>query len=97
MNDTTIKPPDAIGVVVVSEFPANRHGESVRVEIRHFSGRHIIDLRRYFTNPKTGQIVPSKKGMAIAIHKLPELAAAIDKACATAIDLGLIRKPEADK
>jgi hypothetical protein len=76
--------------VIVSEFWATRNGQSVRVQLRDFEGRTLVDARRYFTN-KDGVLQPTKKGISLAVTRLPDLAAAINKALRTAIDLGLIK------
>ena len=75
--------------VIVSEFWANRRGEAVRVQLREYEGRQIIDVRRHFTNA-AGNLQATKKGLALTVIRLPELAAAINKALAKAHELGLI-------
>jgi hypothetical protein len=75
--------------VIVSDFWANRRGESVRVQLREFEGRPLIDVRKHFTNGE-GKLQATKKGLALAIARLPELAAAINQALAKARTLGLL-------
>ncbi len=75
--------------VVISEFWANRHGESVRVQLREYEGRALVDVRKHFT-ATDGKLQPTKKGLSIAIARLPDLAGAINKALSKAIELGLI-------
>jgi hypothetical protein len=75
--------------IVVAEFWANRNGEAVRVQLKEFSGRPLLDVRKFFTDPN-GKLVPTKKGLAIAIARLPDLARAIGKAVHKAQELGLI-------
>jgi len=75
--------------VVVSEFWANRSGESVRVQLREYEGRALVDVRKHFT-ADNGKMQPTKKGLSIAIARLPDLAVAINKALRKAIELGLI-------
>ena len=75
--------------IIVSEFWANRRGETIRVQLREFEGRALIDLRKHFTD-KTGKMQATKKGLALMVARLPELAAAINKALAKAHALGLI-------
>jgi hypothetical protein len=75
--------------IVVHEFWANRRGEAVRVQIRKYEGRHLIDLRKFFTG-RDGKLHPTSKGLAVSIKKLPDLASGISKALSAAHDLGLI-------
>ena len=75
--------------IIVAEFWANRRGESVRVQLREFEGRPLIDVRKHFTNGE-GKLQATKKGLALAITRLPELAAAINQALAKARTLGLL-------
>jgi hypothetical protein len=72
---------------------ANRRGETIRVQFREFEGRALIDLRKHFTD-KTGKLQATKKGLALVIARLPELAAAINEALAKAHSLGLIADPK---
>ena len=75
--------------VIVCEFWANRRGESVRVRLCSIEGVRCVDLRRYQTT--AGKLQPTHKGITLAIHKLPALAAAILKAERKARALGFIR------
>jgi hypothetical protein len=79
--------------VIVSEFWANRRGETIRVQLREYEGRALIDLRKHFTD-KTGKLQATKKGLALVIARLPELAAAINEALAQAHALRLIAAPK---
>jgi hypothetical protein len=75
--------------VVVAEFWANRQGESIRIQLLEFEGRALVDVRKYFTDTD-GKLQPTKKGISIAVTRLPKLASAIDRAMAKARELGLI-------
>jgi hypothetical protein len=86
------KPPRLDDAVIISEFWANRRGESVRIQIRTYEGRRVIDLRKFFTDKASGQLRPTRKGLTLALVKLPDLAKGINKACAAASDLGLFDK-----
>lgn len=77
--------------VICSEFWANRRGESVRIQLREFQGITIVDIRRHYT-AANGKTLPTKKGIALAIARLPDLARAIAKAVNKAEELGLIRE-----
>jgi hypothetical protein len=88
-NKNRVKRPGLPEPVIVSDFWANRRGESVRVQLREFEGRPLIDVRKHFTNGE-GKLQATKKGLALAITRLPELAAAINQALAKARTLGLL-------
>jgi hypothetical protein len=97
MNDDPTNKPQALDdAIIVSEFWANRRGESVRIQIRTYEGRRVIDLRKFFTDKKTGKLLPTRKGLTLAVRRLPELAKGIKKAYAAASDLGLLGPDEAN-
>ena len=77
--------------VVCGEFWANRHGESVRVQLREFEGCALLDVRKYFT-AADGKLAPTKKGLSIVVDRLPDLCRAINAALAKARELGLLRE-----
>ena len=72
-----------------AKFWANRRGEAAIVSLREYEGAVVVDVRRFYT-AADGRFAPTKKGIALAIAKLPELAAAINKALAKAVELGLL-------
>lgn len=63
--------------------------EEVRVTLSRYENKAIADVRIYFTD-QSGCMRPTKKGIALAIAKLPELRKALEKAEAKAISLDLI-------
>jgi len=79
--------------VIVSEFWANRRGESVRIQLREFEGLALVDIRKHYT-AADGTMQPTKKGLSIAIARLPDLAKAMNQAVIKAIELGLIKGAE---
>ncbi len=81
--------------VKIAEFWKNRRGESVRVSLSTFEGHNLVDVRQFFTDG-AGQMQATRKGIAMSVYRLPELAAAIGKAIAKARELGLI-DPEPSK
>jgi Transcriptional Coactivator p15 (PC4) len=88
-NTTARRPAAALAeAVVVGEFWANRGGESVRVQLCRIEGVRCVDIRRHQT--VAGKLQPTHKGIALTIHKLPALAAAIAKALHKARELNLI-------
>jgi len=70
-------------------FWKNRGGEAVVVSLRSYQGRALIDVRQSFTNAE-GKLQPTSKGVAMAVLRLPELAASINRALAKARALGLL-------
>ena len=70
-------------------FGPTAAGESVRVQLCHIEGVRCIDVRRFQTI--AGKLQPTHKGIALAIHKLPALVAAIAKALRKARELGFIK------
>lgn len=75
--------------IEIAKFWRNRRGEAVIIQLREFEGRAIVDARVNFTD-KEGHLRPTKKGLSIAVKRLPDLAAALAKAERTARELGLI-------
>jgi Transcriptional Coactivator p15 (PC4) len=80
--------------VIVDRFWANRSHDAFVVTISTFKGHNLIDLRKHAMNA-AGQLVPTPKGVALKITRLPELAKAIDKALRKARELGLLAGDEA--
>jgi Transcriptional Coactivator p15 (PC4) len=75
--------------IEVAKFWRNRRGEAVIVSLRTFEGRILVDCRIFFT-ASDGRLQATKKGLSLAVARLPELAEAITKALAQARTLGLI-------
>jgi hypothetical protein len=75
--------------VVFQLWKGRLRNECIRLTMSRYQGRPIVDLRVFFTT-KTGHMQASKKGIAVAITKLPELRKALERAEARAIDLNLI-------
>jgi hypothetical protein len=75
--------------VEVAKFWKNRKGEAVIVTLKDFNGRSIVDIRTHFTT-KDGKFQPTGKGLALLVLRLPELAAAVQKALKHARELGLL-------
>jgi hypothetical protein len=75
--------------VIFQLWKGRQRTECIRLTLSRYKGKPIGDLRVFFTT-KTGHMQASKKGIAFAIAKLPELRKALEKAEATAIELNLI-------
>jgi hypothetical protein len=88
-TQASVQRPSLAEPVIIAEFWANRRGEAIRVQLSEFKGRALLDVRKYYT-AKDGTMQPTKKGFAIAVARLPELASGIGKALGKAQELGLI-------
>jgi hypothetical protein len=80
--------PTLIEPVAVDSFWRNRRHEAVVSTLSTFEGRNIFDVRIH--SMKEGRLVPTQKGVAIVVLRLPDLAKAINKALAKAKLLGLL-------
>jgi hypothetical protein len=79
--------------VAVDSFWRNRRHEAVVSTLSTFEGRNIFDVRIHAM--ENGRLVPTKKGVAVVILRLPDLAKAINKAMRQARELGLL--PDDDR
>jgi hypothetical protein len=79
--------------VVVDRFWKNRRKDAIVVSLSCYEGHNLIDVRTHYMS-KEGKLLPTAKGVAISILRLPELAKSINKALTQARDLGLIGDDE---
>lgn len=75
--------------VVFQTWKGRQRTECIRATLSRYQDRPIFDLRIYFTT-KTGHMQASRKGITIAIAKLPQLRKALERAEARALALNLI-------
>jgi hypothetical protein len=75
--------------VVVDQAWLNRRHDALVVTLSTFKGHNIIDVRKHVMN-REGKLVPTGKGVAMTVTRLPELLKAIQKALSKARDLGLL-------
>lgn len=75
--------------VEISKFWRNRRGEAVVTSLEPYQGRVVVHIRQYFTDA-AGKLAPTKKGIAIDVLRLPELAAATARALKFARERGLL-------
>jgi hypothetical protein len=75
--------------VIISQFWKNRRHDAVVTTLSTFEGRNLVDIRTHVMDRK-GCLVPTPKGVSIVILRLPEPAAAVNKALAKAVELGLL-------
>jgi hypothetical protein len=74
--------------VIVSQFWKNRSHDAVVTTLSTIENRNIVDVRTHVMNE--GRLVPTTKGVSMAVLRLPDLAKAINKALAKAKALGLL-------
>jgi hypothetical protein len=72
----------------VDFFWRNRRHEAVVSTLSTFEGRNIFDVRIHAM--KEGRLVPTPKGVAVVVLRLPDLHKAITKALRQARELGLL-------
>jgi hypothetical protein len=74
--------------LTVARFWKNRAHDAVVVELSTFEGRNVLDVRLNVMS--RGRLVPTPKGISLAVLRLPDLAKAINKALKQARELGLL-------
>jgi Transcriptional Coactivator p15 (PC4) len=82
--------------VVVDRFWKNRRKDAIVVSLSCYEGHNLIDVRTHYMSTD-GKLLPTAKGTAISVLRLPELAKAINKALAKAIELNLIPDEAGEK
>ncbi len=61
---------------VVFEIPKGKH-EKIRITKGEFKDKVYLDIRLFFTDLKTGELKPTKKGITIPHAFLPQLTSAL--------------------
>jgi Transcriptional Coactivator p15 (PC4) len=79
--------------VEIAKFWKNRRHDAIVVSLSTYEGKNIVDVRMHAM--KEGRLLPTPKGVAMVILRLPELQKAITKALAKAKELGLLADDEA--
>jgi Transcriptional Coactivator p15 (PC4) len=75
--------------IEIGKFFKNRAGDIIAVQLKEYEGVPFVDVRQFFTGDD-GVTRPTKKGVTVVVRKLPELAAAINKALERARAIGLL-------
>jgi hypothetical protein len=78
----------------VDSFWRNRRHEAVVSTLSTFEGRNIFDVRIH--EMQQGKLVPTRKGVAVVILRLPDLARSINRAMVKAKALGLLPDDDRD-
>jgi hypothetical protein len=79
--------------LVIEKFWANRSHIALVVSLETFEQTNLIDIRKHVIDP-SGRLVPTPKGIALKITRLPDLQKAITKALKQARALGLLPPDE---
>jgi hypothetical protein len=74
--------------VTVDRFWKNRRHDAIVTTLSTFEGKNIVDVRTH--EMQQGKLVPTKRGVAVVVLRLPDLAKAINKALKQARELGLL-------
>jgi hypothetical protein len=74
--------------VIISQFSKNRKHDAIIVSLRTFEGRNFLDIRTHAM--KDGCLVPTPKGVTVAIPRIRELHKAVNAAVKKAAELGLL-------
>jgi hypothetical protein len=85
--------PLAEEIVVAQFWKGRQRNNHVRVTLKRFEGRPIIDVRQFFVTT-SGHSQPTTRGIAMSVARLPELLKAIEKGYGKAIALDLIEAAE---
>ncbi|WP_213775439.1 transcriptional coactivator p15/PC4 family protein [Bradyrhizobium sp. dw_78] len=81
--------PLAEDIKVADVWKGRRRVNHVRVTLKRYKGRPILDIRQFFVG-SDGCSRPTTRGVAIGIDRLPEIRKALEKAEVLAIELGLL-------
>ncbi len=74
--------------VEIAKFWKNRRHDAIVVSLSTYEGKNLVDVRMHAM--KDGRLLPTPKGVAMVVLRLPELANAVNKALAKAKKLGLL-------
>jgi Transcriptional Coactivator p15 (PC4) len=77
--------------IEIGKFFKNRNGDPIVVQIKEFEGVIFADARQFYTGAD-GKSRPTKKGLAITVHRLPELVDLLEKTLVRARELGILRE-----
>lgn len=88
-SQRTSRRPSLAKPVEIAKFWKNRRHDAVVVSLSTYEGHNLVDVRTHSMN-RSGQLVPTPKGLSIVVLRLPDLAAAVNKALAKARELGLV-------
>jgi hypothetical protein len=85
MTEPPATPSDAS---VVAEWPCGR-GDRLRISLEYYREQWLFNVRRWY-EADDGELRPGKRGFAIALKHLPQIAAATAKALELSRERGLL-------
>jgi hypothetical protein len=84
-----MKRPELDAPVIVDQCWINRRHDALVVTLSTYKGTNLIDVRKHAMN-REGKLVPTAKGIAMKVTRLPDLLKAVSKALEKAQSLGLL-------
>lgn len=86
--------PPSVAEPIRWRFFKNRRHDQIVTSLEDFEGRAIVSVRQWFTDG-AGIDRPTSKGVAMVVHRLPDLLKAVKAAHDKAVELGLLDHDEA--
>jgi Transcriptional Coactivator p15 (PC4) len=77
--------------IFVAEWAINIRRDSLRISLENFRGIPLINIRKWYV-ADDGEKRPTRRGIALSVKNLPELAEAISTALSIALERGLIEE-----
>jgi hypothetical protein len=87
------KRPELSESIVISQDWLNRRKDALTGSLQTYKGTNVFDLRKYAMT-REGKLVPTAKGITIAVTRLRDLEKAVGRAIKRAVELGLIDEVE---
>lgn len=81
--------------IEVAKWWKNRRHDAIVVSLSTYEGHNIVDVRQHEMS-SDGRLLPTKKGVAMVVLRLPDLAKAVNNALAKARELGLLEADESE-
>ncbi len=72
----------------IAAIPKNT-SEAIHVDLQEFKGTELVSIRVHFKQPETGEMLPTKKGIAVRVGLLDALIDALQQARFVAQSAGL--------
>jgi hypothetical protein len=76
--------------IEIAEFTKNSR-EAVRVGLSEFKGYKLLQLRAW-AKKEDGTAIPTKSGLSVQVHLIPQLRAALDEAEKRAREIGWLKE-----
>ena len=75
--------------VIVDRCWVNRQHDALVITLSTFNDINLVDIRKH-SMTRDGKLVPTPKGIALKVTRLPDLMKAVTKALKRARELGLL-------